>query len=208
MHYSRLTKHNLFFVLVFFLVSGCNSNTRVQNPEQWSESQAAEWFDQKEWLGQTELQPHASIDRKDFAVRYHRNPERWDKAFAFLKNEDLFDIQTGTYELDGKDVYAIVQEYNSKSPEEAQYESHKVYTDLQYVISGEELIGLTDISSISVKTPYDESKDIMFYNSEKGQTLMAKPGTFFLFFPDDAHRPGMKVTESTPVRKVVIKVKN
>lgn len=178
------------------------------NPEQWSDAQAAEWFDKKEWLGETSLQPHATIDKKDFAVRYHKNPMRWEKALDFLRNQDLDSIAVGTHEIDGRDVYAIIQEYDTKNPEDAQYESHRVYTDLQYIIRGEELIGLTDLSTTSVKTPYDEEKDIAFYTSDAGEDHSAKPGTFFLFFPDDAHRPGMKVQDNAPVRKLVIKVKN
>lgn len=195
-------------LLIFFLIMGCSSNKQMEDTAQWSDEQATEWFDKKEWLPKHDFQPDASIDRKDFAVRYHRNPERWEKAFEYLTKQDLAATTPGTYEIDGKDVYAIVQEYNSKNPEDAFYESHKVYTDLQYIISGEEQIGLTDLSTTSVKTPYDENKDIAFYNSEEGRTLMAKPGTFFLFFPDDAHRPGLKVNENAPVKKLVIKVRN
>lgn len=180
----------------------------MEDPEQWSDEQAAEWFDKKEWLPQTGLQPDGSVDKKDFAVRYHRNPARWQKAFDYLTKQNLDTISPGTYEIDGRNVYAIIQEYNSKNPEDAQYESHKVYTDLQYIISGEEQIGLTDLSTTSVKTPYDEEKDIAFYNSNQGRNLMARPGTFFLFFPDDAHMPGMKVTDNAPVRKLVIKIRN
>lgn len=180
----------------------------MEDPEQWSDAQAAEWFDKKEWLPQGDLQPDASIDKKDFAVRYHHNPGRWNKAFDYLTQQDLSAVEVGTHEIDARDVYAIVSEYNSKNPEDAQYESHKTYTDLQYVISGEEHIGLTDLSTTSVKTPYDTEKDIAFYTAENGKTLLAKPGTFFLFFPDDAHMPGMKVNENIPVKKLVIKVKN
>lgn len=180
----------------------------MEDTEKWSAAQAAEWFDSKEWLPETDFQPDASIDKKDFAVRYHRNPERWQKAFAFLTDPKLSSLDVGTYEIDGKDVYAMIQEYNSKNEEDAQYESHKVYTDLQFLISGEERIGLTELSTTTVKTPYDETKDIAFYTADGGKTLQAKPGTFFLFFPDDAHRPGMKVTENAPVRKLVIKIKN
>ena len=180
----------------------------MEDTEKWSDAQAAEWFEKKEWLPETNFQPDASIDKKDFAVRYHRNPERWKKAFAFLTDPKLTTLEAGTYEIDGKNVYAMIQEYNAKNEEDAQFESHKVYTDLQFLISGEERIGLTDLSTTTVKTPYDESKDIAFYTSEAGKTLLAKPGTFFLFFPDDAHRPGMKVTENSPVRKLVIKIKN
>ena len=142
---------------------GCTSDQRAENPENWSEDQVSEWFDQKEWLGQTELQPDPSIDKKQFAIRYHQHKDRWDKAFAFLKNEDLSAIEVGNHEIDGKDVYVIISQYNSKNSEDAQYESHKKYTDIQIVISGTEYIGLTDLSSTSVKTPYNEERDIAFY---------------------------------------------
>jgi YhcH/YjgK/YiaL family protein len=186
----------------------CSSNKPVEAPDQWSDAEVSEWFDKKEWLGKSGLQPDASIDKKDFAIRYHKNRERWDKAFDYLATQDMSALAVGTHEIVGKDVYAIVSEYNSKNPEDAQFESHRVYTDLQSVISGEEQIGLTDLSSTTVKTPYDQEKDIAFYTAGAGQTLPAKPGTFFLFFPDDAHRPGMKVNENSPVKKLVIKVKN
>lgn len=180
----------------------------MENPEQWSEEEAAEWFNKREWLPASDLKPDASINKQELATAYHRNPDRWNKAFAFLVNTDLDTIAVGTHEIDGKDVYAIVSEYNSKNPEDAQFESHKTYTDLQYVISGEEQIGLTTLDLTSEKTPYDSEKDIAFYNAESGKTLMATPGTFFLFFPGDAHRPGMKVNDNVPVRKLVIKIKN
>ncbi|MFA5820146.1 MAG: YhcH/YjgK/YiaL family protein, partial [Bacteroidales bacterium] len=35
----------------------------------------------------------------------------------------------------------------------------------------------------------------------------ATPDKFFIFFPSDAHRPGLKVGENSQVRKVVVKVK-
>jgi YhcH/YjgK/YiaL family protein len=59
-----------------------------------------------------------------------------------------------------------------------------------------------------VKTPYSEEKDIAFYTAPDGERMIATPDNFFIFFPDDAHMPGMKVDQNAPVRKVVLKVKN
>ena len=196
-----------FIVLLFFMMA-CAMGKRSENPHEWSDDQVNEWFDEREWLGTTNLKPDPSIDKKQFATRYHQHKDRWDKAFAFLKNEDLSALAVGTRELDGKDVFAIIQEYNTKNPEDANYESHKIYTDIQCLVSGTEFIGLTDLSVTFVKTPYDEAKDIAFYDAEVGKKLLANPGTFFIFFPDNAHRPGMKVEDNVPVKKIVIKVRN
>ena len=117
-------------------------------------------------------------------------------------------IEVGNHELDGKNVFVIVSEYNSKNPEDTQYESHKNYTDIQYVVSGTEYIGLTDLSETSVKVPYDEKRDITFYDADEGQNLLAHSGNFFIFFPQNVHRPGVKVEDNVPVKKVVIKVRN
>ncbi len=202
-------KQATFCATVFlFLMMACIPGKRTENPQEWSDDEISDWFDGKDWIGQTTLQPDPSIDQKQFAIRYHQHKERWDKAFAFLKNEDLSAIEVGNHEIDGKDVYVIISQYNSKNHEDAQYESHKKYTDIQYVVSGTEYIGLTDLSVTSVKTPYNEERDIAFYNAEKGINLMARPGIFFIFFPDNAHSPGMKVEDNVPVKKVVIKVRN
>ena len=42
-----------------------------------------------EWLNGWNVTPDASINKKEFAVYYFKNKERWDKAFAFLKDNDL-----------------------------------------------------------------------------------------------------------------------
>ena len=70
---------------------------------------------------------------------------------------------------------------------------------------GKEKIGVAPVSRAKVKEPYDETKDIAFYESD-GKYYVAEPGTFFLFFPQETHRPSIKVDASVPVRKLVIKI--
>lgn len=185
-----------------------NSEQRLENPEDWSDEQVAQWFDQKDWLGQLSLQPDSSINRKEFAIRYHQHKDRWDAAFDFLENEDLSALPAGNHELDGRNVYAIVSEYTTKNPEEVQFEAHKDYTDLQFVISGIEYIGLARLAAATEVTPYSEERDIAFYEVDESEKLLAHPGTFFIFFPQNAHKPGLIVEDSSFVKKLVIKVKN
>lgn len=208
-HDSVTTLLNSVLVPALFLfLFSCTSEKASQDAEEWTDDQAAEWFNKKEWLGDVKIQPDPSIDKKDFAIRYHAHQDRWDKAFEFLGRDDLDSIALGEHEIDGRNVYAIIQEYNTKNPEDAQYESHRHYTDVQHLITGTELIGRTDLSNTTIKTPYSEEKDIAFYTAPDGERMTATPDNFFIFFPDDAHMPSMKVNENSPVRKVVIKVKN
>jgi len=203
-----MRQFTILLLLLSYITIGCKSNQRPENPAEWTEDQVLEWFDEKEWLGETELQPDPSVNKKEFAIRYHQQKERWDKAFEFLKNEDLKGIEVGTHEIDGKDVYVIVSQYNSKNHEDAKFESHRKYNDIHYVVSGTEYIGVQDLSASKVMTPYNEVRDIAFYHPEKSVQLLGAPGNFIFCFPNNVHSPGMKVVDSVPVKKVVIKVKN
>ena len=63
-------------------MSGCKSS---RDPSAWSSSETDKWFEKHEWLNGWNITPDASINKKEFAVYYFKNKERWDKAFAFLK---------------------------------------------------------------------------------------------------------------------------
>lgn len=59
----------MLYTFISYLMIGCTSDQHAENHENWSEDRVYEWFDQKDWLGQNELQPDFSIDKKEFAVR-------------------------------------------------------------------------------------------------------------------------------------------
>lgn len=105
-------------------------------------------------------------------------------------------LEAGSHKLDGRDVFAIVSEYTSKNPEDVPYEAQKDYADIHYVVSGREYIGSAELSAVSVRTPYDEERDIAFYDPENGRHLLAHPDSFFIFFPGMGHSPGRKVEDS------------
>lgn len=150
--------------------------------------------------------PADCLDRQKMDAHFAAHPDRWKATFEFLKNTDLESLELGEYEILGRDVYAIVSEYLPKEAEDCRFESHKKYIDLQYLISGEEMMGVTATESLEVVVPYVE--DIMFYTPEGVEAVYEKavPGKFFVFFPDDAHRPSMKSAEGVSVKKVVVKV--
>ena len=171
-----------------------------------TDKQINAWFAKKDWLGGAPLQPHKTINKAELARQYQLNQSYWDKAFAFLKNNDLEKLGAGRYAIDGDNVYAMITEAPTKNLDDAKWESHHDYIDLQAVISGEEKIGMTPVSKLTVTMPYDASKDLANYSGD-GKLYDAFPGTFFLFFPGEAHRPGITTNGNKPDKKLVIKIR-
>lgn len=193
----------IFSVFLGFI--GCKGSL---DPSTWSNKKIDSWFEKGEWLNGWTVLPDASINRKEFAVSYFKNKERWDKAFVFLKSRDLANLEIKRHDIDGNNLYATVTDYLTKNIEDARFEEHKKYIDIQYVINGSEMMGIAPVSMIKeVLVPYDAIKDIEFMTVTQNSEIKATPERFFIFFPSDLHRPGVKVGENSQVRKMVVKVK-
>ena len=193
-------------VVVSFL--GITGSKNASDPTTWSNKKIDEWFAKKEWSQGWTVIPDASINKREFAISFFKNKERWEKAFKFFVNNDLAKLETKRYDIDGDNLYATVSEYLSKNEETTNFEAHRNYIDIQYVITGKEIMNIAPLNTAKeVVTPYDNKKDIEFMKVEKTVKYVATPSNFFIFFPVDAHRPGLKDGVSSPVRKIVIKVK-
>ncbi len=193
----------ILFAMILLAAFSCSNQS---NPEKWTDEEIDSWFTKQDWLAGWQVKPDASINKRNLAIYYHKNPKHWEQAFHFLKNANLKSLALGKQELEGKHLFVAVSEYNSKDLNETKYESHKKYIDIQYVISGTEKMGLTTLDKVQLDGSYDEDKDLAFYVSEKGEYHTATPGNFLVFFPDDVHRPSIKVGESIPVKKAVVKL--
>ena len=125
-------------------------------------------------------------------------------AFDFLHGTDSRGATSGTFEIEGRQVYAMVQEYASLDRTQGTWEAHRRYIDLQYVVAGRERIGYANVSRL---TPglYDPEKDFLPLSGE-GDFLTLGPGDFMLLFPEDGHMPRIAVAGPETVRKVVVKI--
>ena len=47
-------------------------------------------------------------NKTEFAKQYALNKENWDKAFEFMKNQDLENLAVGKYPINGEEVFASV----------------------------------------------------------------------------------------------------
>ena len=129
---------------------------------------------------------------------------RFQQAFDYLQKTDLKVLPVGRIELDGKNLYLMVQEYNSKLPEQGKWEAHKRYIDLQYIVSGVEKMGFAALSRLTLGD-YNPDKDFQALSGE-GVFLPLGAGDFMLLWPQDGHMPGMSIDTPVPVKKVVVKI--
>jgi YhcH/YjgK/YiaL family protein len=197
----------LFYTITISIMVLACSPQKSKTPDKWSEKELSEWFSNGEWKQGWDALPDESVNQKEFARLYYENQERWNKAFQFLSEQNLAELEKGRYELEGVDLFVNVDEYVTRNEEDVLFEAHKKYADIQVLISGEEKIGVLPLDATTVTVPYDEEKDIMFLTAEGENYRDAMPGKFFLFFPEDAHRPTVKKTENSQVRKIVVKVR-
>jgi YhcH/YjgK/YiaL family protein len=165
------------------------------------------WYEKGDWKEGLQVQADESVAKEEFIRHYGLDPKRWQAAFHFLASSDLSNLPAGKHKIEGDQVFAVVSEYFTKTPEELKYEVHHRYADIQMVISGEELIGYSPLSHTLHPSPYDREKDVYFVEP-KGELkyLYADPSRIFIFFTDDAHLPGLSVKGSDAVKKVIVKV--
>lgn len=131
-----------------------------------------------------------------------------EAGFEFLERPDLATLPDGKHPIRGDDVYALVMRAPSKSVGEAQFESHRDYIDIQYLVSGDESLGVLPVGELAGPTPYDPEKDVIFYTTPAAYpALRLPPGHFAVFFPSDGHQPMCHAGAPGPLHKVVIKVR-
>ncbi len=140
--------------------------------------------------------------------KYYALHTGFDQAFAFIKKAVAENYAVGKYEIDGRKIHASIQEYNSKAEADAKFEGHRKYIDIQYIASGAEIMQVVDIQKASLKTDYNQEKDVEFYHdTDKAGNTLVEAGEYGIFFPNDIHKPGLSVLgNSAPVKKILVKI--
>lgn len=143
------------------------------------------------------------------ANNYYTISERVKTGLKYLENTDFSNLPCGEYEIQGRDIYASIQDYNSKPRSEGKFEAHKKHIDIQYIIKGEEQVGVLDINHLKEESPYIEQKDIVFLTQKtqsRPEFVKIREKDFIILTPDDAHMPSISIDKSEYVKKVVVKV--
>ncbi len=146
------------------------------------------------------------------AAAYSALGDRLARGLIHVATTDFSTIRDGKYELSGDDVFALVQSYDTKPTGDREFEAHRLYADIQFIASGEEIIFWADVDRLTMTRPYDDSSDAVMFGAdrntlEKALPIHMKPGSFAVFFPQDGHLPAAILSAPTRVRKVVVKVR-
>ncbi len=127
-------------------------------------------------------------------------------AFDFLKSVNFRELPLGRVEICGKRFFGYHSEFQTKPLNEAIWEGHKKYIDLQFVIEGREWLGITDISNMQITQDYNNETDAVLGLSDSKEGFELNEGMFAVLFPDEAHAPGIFRDTPQNVHKIVLKI--
>lgn len=130
----------------------------------------------------------------------------YPKVINFINSNDLNTLPVGRYSL-GQDDYVNIEKYFTRARDDAQYESHERYCDIQYVISGSEDIEVAKKDFLKIEKSYDNERDICFYSSRfDGYRFQMDSGDYLVLMPEDAHMPCLSREKPNNVKKAIFKI--
>ncbi len=147
-------------------------------------------------------------------------PKKFTTAFTWIEAKMKSAPASGRYDLEDE-CYALVQVNPHKSLGGGRFENHRKYIDVQFFVAGRERIFWTKPQPVKTLAPYDDAKDIEFFEAVdpllNASSILLKTGMFAIFFPSDWHMPGItpeagvagtegKLARLESVQKIVVKV--
>jgi len=148
------------------------------------------------------------LDKIENAQTYKSLGGNFARAFNVITSTDFSKLPDGRHDVDGDDLFFIVNRYQTKPLEECRLETHKKYADIQYMISGEEIFGYCPLSEkLECVQEYDKETDLEFFAQTPNDLhINFGSGMFIIAFPEDAHMPCAELRGIKDIFKIVFKV--
>ena len=143
------------------------------------------------------------LDKLSQARAYRGIHPRLDAALDRLNEAFLATVGPETMQLEGDKLYVTRFTYETLPREETFFEAHKRYLDVHLMVQGEERVELASPGGLTL---FEHQGDFYAYRGEAEQSLVLRPGSFLVVFPEDAHRIKIQVNGPETVSKVVFKV--
>lgn len=137
--------------------------------------------------------------------RYAELHPLFETLFSYFWDNDLENMSSGKVSLLDDDLVIFKKDVICKSSREQQYEAHRKYIDVHYLLAGTEIIGWKNLSELSnMAKPYDVDSDSVIFADSISNLILLHPGDIVICFPEDAHAPEIG---NGYIRKVVAKIK-
>ncbi|MBT9182950.1 YhcH/YjgK/YiaL family protein [Pectobacterium punjabense] len=147
-------------------------------------------------------------DQRDWAQEKHALHPIIQKGIDYINQTDFARLTPGKYDIIPGKMFCLLQETVTVPAAQMRAESHFNFVDIQYLISGEESIGVArGAKEHTVIENKAEQNDIVFYTDTRNESFIhLLPGMFAVFFPEDLHRPCCQTHGESFIRKAVIKI--
>jgi biofilm protein TabA len=144
------------------------------------------------------------FDSLEHSRRYLPLHPGFDAGFRFLKSHSIEQLRDGETVIEGDRLFALGMATKGKGKENALFETHRKYIDIQFIVSGCDTIGWDEQARCTPDPKgYNTDKDVEFYTNRPMLWIPISTGRFAIFYPEDAHAP---LGTDTFVHKIVVKV--
>jgi biofilm protein TabA len=132
-----------------------------------------------------------------------------DAILKFIAGHDCANLPDGEHLIQGRELFVRVMSYVPKPAAENRFEIHRIYADVQYLVSGAELMQTARLKDLVPLADYDDKGDYHFFKTSAATTdLIVQAGEFAVFYPNQPHRPSCLYEGYNGfVKKLVFKVK-
>ncbi|MDD4321195.1 MAG: YhcH/YjgK/YiaL family protein [Acidaminococcaceae bacterium] len=149
-----------------------------------------------------------SIDKIEYILPYVSG--KLATALQYIKENDFAMWANGKYEIDGRNIFARINTYETEPKAQRKPEKHFDYIDIQILVIGSESVGYCPVTDkFIVSEDKAKTDDVVFYKETyKENFITLHPGDIGIFFPWEVHRPNCNCGDiALPVKKVVVKVR-
>lgn len=146
------------------------------------------------------------LDKLENAALYYDCVPGFERFMQFYNDNDLETLPACKIKLDGNDLFVNILDFKGKEAANCKMEAHKDYLDIQIPLGDDEQMGWKAQEDCQeIMQEYDEGKDVEFYKDKATVKFVVPAGHFAVFFPSDAHQPG--IAPGKTYRKLIVKSK-
>jgi len=146
------------------------------------------------------------LDKIENADLYFDVVPRLKEFMQFYNSNDLEELPACRIKLMGDDLFVNILDFKGKAEKDCKLEAHRDYIDIQIPVTDDEIMGwCAQEDCTQITAEYDEDKDMELYGDTTATKLLVPKGHFVVFFPSDAHQPG--IAPGKHYRKLIAKTR-